>query len=203
VDNATGGGNLQKYMRTGLIEMVLATDQAKHMANVDKLKKFVEEGDPEAATSQADKQKALERKLFLLSTLLHAADISNPARPKHIMLSWSQRILEEFWAQGDEERGLGLEISPLCDRASGRASVAKGQIGFIRFVVQPLYEPLAMLVTCASEALGQLEENKLFWEDQDAKNASYEEIFGTAPISDTSYSSELAEGAYASEDSRQ
>eukprot|EP00741_Cyanophora_paradoxa_P015443 tig00020892_g14906.t1 len=44
---------------------------------------------------------------------------------------WARRIVEEFGAQGDEERRLGLPVSPLCDRSE---SLARAQEGFLTFL---------------------------------------------------------------------
>jgi len=181
--------NVQHYVRRGLIDMVLATDMAKHAEHLRELQLFLEaraaEQQPEGlapasagAGGQAKKQEALERKLLILKTTLHAADLSNPCKPRAMMLRWTERVLAEFWAQGDEERALGMDISPLCDQESGRQAVAKGQIGFISFVVQPLYVPVAKLIPEAGEAMEHLVQNRAFWEDRDHAEASYEDIFG-------------------------
>jgi len=181
--------NLQQYVRKGLVSMILATDMAKHAKHVSKLKQFLEdelesrqdeqEGTPVATQSQGNKQNALERKLFLLETGLHASDVSNPCKPRLIMLGWTERVLEEFWAQGDEEQKLNLEVSPLCDRQSGQKSIPKGQIGFINFVVMPLFSPIVQLVPEVKAAVDMLQQNKAFWEEMDRKQATMEDIFGT------------------------
>lgn len=53
---------------------------------------------------------------FVLRCVLHAVDISNPAKEWSYYLRWSDRILEEFFNQGDKERIRGLPISPGFDR---------------------------------------------------------------------------------------
>merc|ERR1712232_546570 len=117
------------YVRKGLIEMVLGTDMAKHAKLVTKLEGFLNKNvDGRTPNDKAGKQEVLEQKLLLMSTALHAADISNPCKPLAIMLRWTRRVLEEFWVQGDEERRRGLAVSPLCDREAGMASVPKGQL---------------------------------------------------------------------------
>jgi len=178
----------QHYVRRGLIDMVLGTDMARHSEHVRHLQDFLQEqaeGEgPGASASKrgsvsdhARKQEALDRKLFLLATTLHAADISNPCKPRDSMLRWTQRILDEFWAQGDEELARGMDISPLCDRESDRRAVAKGQLGFINFVIQPLYGPLAKLIPEAQAAADLLGQNRAFWEDIDRRDMLPEEIF--------------------------
>eukprot|EP00441_Pelagodinium_beii_P015266 CAMPEP_0197653226 /NCGR_PEP_ID=MMETSP1338-20131121/34927_1 /TAXON_ID=43686 ORGANISM="Pelagodinium beii, Strain RCC1491" /NCGR_SAMPLE_ID=MMETSP1338 /ASSEMBLY_ACC=CAM_ASM_000754 /LENGTH=499 /DNA_ID=CAMNT_0043228263 /DNA_START=33 /DNA_END=1532 /DNA_ORIENTATION=+ len=168
--------DLQQYVRRGLISMVLATDMAKHATQLQDLKNVVE-AEKKGFNPEVDKQRALENKLLLLETVLHAADISNPWKPQKIMLAWTHRVLDEFWAQGDQEQTLGLPISPLCDREAGVKSVPKGQLGFINFVIVPYLNPIVDLVPEAREAMQQLEENKQFWELQDKESAGYEQIF--------------------------
>lgn len=180
--------DLQQFVRRGLIDMVLATDMARHADFVRKIEAFAEEvreeGSPASQSVEelaackppAAKQVALEKKLLLLETILHAADISNPCKPRPIMLRWTQKILAEFWAQGDEEKSLGIEVSPLCDRESGRQAVPKGQIGFINFVIRPFYLPIAELIPEAKEAVQELDQNLAFWQDMDGKQAGFEEL---------------------------
>ena len=57
--------------------------------------------------------------IFLCKMMLHAADISNPAKPRLHYFEWTDRVLAEFYAQGDQERALGEEgpgISTFFDR---------------------------------------------------------------------------------------
>lgn len=172
------GPNPQQYMRKGLINMVLATDPTKHSKQLSHLKAFVIEEDLASDKASSDNLKVLDQQLFLLSTMLHAADISNPTKPRNVMLGWTQRILAEFWDQGDEERKLGLPISPLCDREAGMATIPKGQMGFIGFVVQPLYEPVQQLICEVQLAQHHLAENVAFWKERDAMGSTYVDIFG-------------------------
>jgi hypothetical protein len=44
------------------------------------------------------------------------ADISHPGKPWDHHTEWTDRLCEEFFLQGDEERKLGRKVSPLCDR---------------------------------------------------------------------------------------
>lgn len=58
--------------------------------------------------------------------MLHLADLSNPTKPIDLYRQWTSRIMEEYWQQGDRERNLGLEVSPMCDRHN--ATVEKSQV---------------------------------------------------------------------------
>lgn len=58
--------------------------------------------------------------------MVHCADLSNPTKPLHLYRQWTDRIMEEFFHQGDRERERGMEISPMCDKHN--ASVEKWQV---------------------------------------------------------------------------
>uniref|UniRef100_A0A6Q2ZDU8 Phosphodiesterase n=1 Tax=Esox lucius TaxID=8010 RepID=A0A6Q2ZDU8_ESOLU len=116
-----------RELRALVVEMVLATDMSCHFQQVKHMKNFLQQ--PEGI----DKPKAL-------SLLLHAADISHPAKTWDLHHRWTASLLEEFFRQGDKEAELGLPFSPLCDRKS--TMVAQSQIGFIDFIVVPTFTVL-------------------------------------------------------------
>ena len=63
----------------------------------------------------------------LFNFLVHMADISHPGKPWKQHTEWTDRLCEEFFQQGDEERRLGRKCSPLCDRYD--TNVAESQQG--------------------------------------------------------------------------
>jgi len=80
----------------------------------------------------------------LLKLLLHAADISNPAKKIDVARIWAERALSEFFTQGDMEEQLGIPISPLCDRRTVKK--ADSQIGFLKFVIRPTFLLLGEII---------------------------------------------------------
>lgn len=72
--------------------------------------------------------------------LLHCSDISNPLKPFHIHQRWTDKIMSEYFEQGDDEAKLGLPISPLMDR--NKILVPQSQINFVNFIVLPAYSVL-------------------------------------------------------------
>lgn len=58
--------------------------------------------------------------------MVHCADLSNPTKPLQLYRQWTDRIMEEFFSQGDRERERSMEISPMCDKHN--ASVEKSQV---------------------------------------------------------------------------
>lgn len=177
--------NLQQYVRKGIISMVLATDMAKHHRQLQELGDYVQAQHAlkdmppdEGQVGPNEKQRALDTKLQLLNMVLHAADISNPCKPRPIMLGWTKRVCLEYWAQGDEEKALGLPVSPMCDRAAGMLTIPKGQLTFVNFVVSPYLKPFAELADEVNEAMEELAKNAEFWKARDAEQATFSQIFG-------------------------
>lgn len=102
--------------------MVLATDMSYHFTQLKTIKNMI------SLNEVIDKPKAL-------SLLLHCADISHPSKHWPLHEKWTNLLVEEFFAQGDKEKELGLPFSPLCDR--NNTPIAQSQIGFINFIVEP------------------------------------------------------------------
>ena len=58
--------------------------------------------------------------------MVHCADLSNPTKPLDIYKKWLDRIMSEFFRQGDMEREKGLDLSPMCDKHT--ATIEKSQV---------------------------------------------------------------------------
>jgi len=77
----------------------------------------------------------------LCEIILHAVDISNPAKKYDIFSSWTDKINIEFSNQGKEEEKLNLPISLGCDEQKFKedpGSSEKFTLNFISFLVYPL-----------------------------------------------------------------
>ncbi|XP_041838897.1 cAMP-specific 3',5'-cyclic phosphodiesterase 4C-like [Melanotaenia boesemani] len=153
--------NLTKRQRQSLrklvIDMVLATDMSKHMTLLADLKTMVET--KKVTSSGVLLLDHYTERIQVLRNMVHCADLSNPTKPLPLYRQWTERIMEEFFRQGDKERERGMEISAMCDKHT--ASVEKSQVGFIDYIVHPLWETWADLVhPDAQELLDTLEENR-------------------------------------------
>ncbi|XP_077643787.1 3',5'-cyclic-AMP phosphodiesterase 4A [Lonchura striata] len=147
----------RQALRQMVIDMVLATDMSKHMSLLADLKTMVET--KKVTSSGVLLLDNYTDRIQVLRNMVHCADLSNPTKPLGLYRQWTERIMEEFFRQGDRERERGMEISPMCDKHS--ASVEKSQVGFIDFVVQPLWEAWAELVhPDGREMLRALHENR-------------------------------------------
>ncbi|RXN26693.1 high affinity cAMP-specific 3, 5 -cyclic phosphodiesterase 7A-like isoform X2 [Labeo rohita] len=94
---------------------------------------------------------------------LKCADICNPCRPWELSKQWSEKVTEEFFHQGDIEKKHKLEISPLCDSEAN--TIASVQIGFMTYVVEPLFAEWARFsdTRLSQTMLGHLGLNKASW----------------------------------------
>nr|CAB3264738.1 cAMP-specific 3',5'-cyclic phosphodiesterase 4B-like [Phallusia mammillata] len=147
-------------LRKMVIDMVLATDMSKHMQLLSNLKTMVET--KKVARSGVLMLDNYTDRIQVLQNMVHCADLSNPAKPIEMYKQWNERVMAEYWMQGDVEREAGIEISPMCDRHN--TSVEKSQVMFIDFVVHPLLETWADLVNpYAQEIMESLANNREYY----------------------------------------
>ena len=93
--------------------------------------------------------------------LVHAADIGNPTRPFELAKQWSENITKEFFGQGDKEKALGLDVTFLCDRNT--TNFAKGQVGFLSFMIDPYYGLIQKGLPQVQEQVDQIKSNVETW----------------------------------------
>jgi len=150
----------RKLIRRLTVELILSTDMAVHFSELQKFQSNLQTSGPDILKwDHSDKA---------LGLALHAADLSNVCRPFRLSRRWSELILSEYFLQGDTERTLGRSISPLCDRES--VSIPDSQIGFIDFIVKPLYEAVAQCYN-AEPALQNMGETSMMWIEERKKAA--------------------------------
>ncbi|XP_026130618.1 cAMP-specific 3',5'-cyclic phosphodiesterase 4C isoform X1 [Carassius auratus] len=172
-DNCDIFCNLSKKQRQSLrqmtIDMVLATDMSKHMNFLADLKTMVE-------TKKVTSLGVLlldnySDRIQVLQNMVHCADLSNPTKPLELYRQWTDRIMVELFRQGDRERDKGIEISPMCDKHT--ASVEKSQVGFIDYIVHPLWETWGDLVhPDAQDILDTLEDNREWYQSMIPRSPS-------------------------------
>jgi high affinity cGMP-specific 3',5'-cyclic phosphodiesterase 9 len=75
--------------------------------------------------------------------LIKCCDISNEVRPMDVSEQWLDCLLEEYFNQSDREKAEGLPVAAFMDRE--KVTKPTAQIGFIKFVLIPLFEAVARL----------------------------------------------------------
>eukprot|EP00286_Rhodomonas_abbreviata_P021273 CAMPEP_0181309958 /NCGR_PEP_ID=MMETSP1101-20121128/12310_1 /TAXON_ID=46948 /ORGANISM="Rhodomonas abbreviata, Strain Caron Lab Isolate" /LENGTH=491 /DNA_ID=CAMNT_0023416515 /DNA_START=168 /DNA_END=1641 /DNA_ORIENTATION=+ len=118
----------QLELRKLMIELVLATDMTHHKMKQEDLEMAID-------TLGQDPENWKEKTRLFMCAILHACDISNPARPTRLARHWATAVQKEFWMQGDKERHAKKP-----EFVRGNLDIPTSQIGFIHFVVLPYYE---------------------------------------------------------------
>jgi len=174
--------------RNIMTQSILCTDMSNHFVHADELDSLIDQvrklandiaeddtdseigrNEPQpilsilAQTPATDEHRECNQLANLfIKFLLHAADISNPVKTEDLAIYWADCALSEFFAQGDEEKKMGLPISPLCDRDTVKRH--DSQIGFIKFVIQPTFELIGEIIPRVKEDIMPAVDNNLeYW----------------------------------------
>ncbi|KAJ3147440.1 High affinity cAMP-specific and IBMX-insensitive 3',5'-cyclic phosphodiesterase 8B [Geranomyces michiganensis] len=127
--------NADEYdeVRKLVIKLILATDMSKHFEYINKFKSRMSAGTIGGTTEHTP-----ENRLAIAEMAIKCADLCNPSKTFALSKKWTDAVMEEFFMQGDKEKELGLPVSQFMDRTN--TNVPKCQIGFIDFLVAPLYD---------------------------------------------------------------
>jgi len=117
-----------------------------------------------SSSGSAVEVKALESdldRLVLLKVVLHVADISNPCKRWEVGKLWSDRVLDEFFAQGDAEKAMDLPRTPNMDRDTTKQ--AELSVNFVDFIVGPFFMALTELLPRMHECCALMQANRASW----------------------------------------
>ena len=150
---------IKKWMQ----KMILFTDMEFHAELVQRVMKCAAD---ETVDGVLKPVKEWSETWVPLAYILHCADISNPARPYDLALSWAVAVTDEFYKQGDRQRAMEMSVDGFMDRKlSGPGVTQSNQLGFIRFVVKPTLLVMQSFMPEAAKALLiNLEENVELYE---------------------------------------
>jgi len=155
--NIVGGLSADELsmFRGYLKEMILNTDMQLHMELLQNFKSTIANCGTDIAQWHGPREKSVLRNFAL-----HAADISNPTKPRDLNNVWCTRVLNEFFGQGDQERQLGLTVT--FDRENW--DIPSGQIGFFNFAAVPTFDLLSEVLPELQCCCEGVQENLAFWE---------------------------------------
>jgi cAMP-specific phosphodiesterase 4 len=138
-----------KEVRKNCIETILHTDMMGHQEMVKHLQ-IMYQVNSEVFARGARKDDGVgltvpevevfsqpDAKLTIMEMVLHSADVSNPCRSWEVTHAWAMLTLEEFFAQGDQEKSKGIPMQFLNDRE--KLNRPMSQIGFIEFMLKDFY----------------------------------------------------------------
>lgn len=90
--------------------------------------------------------------------VLHAADLSGPARPWPVSHAWASKVQEEFVNQVAAEGRLGIPVSTFLT-----ADKAKLETGFMDLFANPVWTQLSKLLPEAGDRVTSMEQNYARW----------------------------------------
>lgn len=124
-----------RTLRFMILEMILATDLAKHFELISLFRANQEK-------NSSDFLQKSGNRLGVMQMCIKIADINGPAKCGSLHRKWAYLICEEFYDQGRAEADLNLSISPYMDQRN--PMLPKLQVSFIRGLLQPLLEAYAL-----------------------------------------------------------
>jgi len=153
-------------IRKFIIKAILSTDMTKHFSNKNLIKGILMTTEDGKFTPSCTITNDSNLRHEVLSFLVHLADVSNPTKDIRIATQWTDKLIKEWYRQGEKEQKLGLPFSQGCDRTAQTRE--QSQIGFINFIVLPAFKLLAkMLPRVGEEIVPQIEKNLQWWKDQE------------------------------------
>jgi len=130
-------------LRRLTIELVLATDMADHGRIMKSFTTVLDTRCGEAGAgvgASAIVHATREESSHLLQIAMKAADLGHLSNDWSTHFRWVDCLEREFFAQGDQERALGMPLSFLMDR--NKPGPPQTQVGFYDFMVFPLLRTL-------------------------------------------------------------
>lgn len=141
-------------LRKTVVEAILSTDMSQHKALLQRVEGRL------GASNALSRDSADDRKL-LVAFLVHCADLCNPILAPPMSKRIADKLGEEFKAQAELEREKGLAVTVML--APTVQKQGDMELGFIQFVVKPLYEMLSRLAPDLEVCLHRIDANTKMW----------------------------------------
>lgn len=155
----------KKLLRKKIIALILSTDMSYHFTLKNDLDQVITSYLSPQNVAEDGTRQAMDEKstLILMRSVLHAADISNPAKIWTVSKKWSDMVVEEFFSQGDKEIKEGYPVSMNCDRSKTHQDELS--INFTDFIVAPFFFSLTKLLPKLFTACSIMEANRNKWHE--------------------------------------
>jgi len=159
--------------------IILATDLSRHLRITNQLEKLAEEiknknihehlSNARECQSLGKSMKNADQSVnneshaetLMLSLLMTSSDLSDQTKDWSTTKNTAKNIYEEFFDQGDREKGMGLSPIPQMDR--DLACVPQVQVGFMDHVAAPVYKILAQVFPETQEVIDRVNLNRERW----------------------------------------
>ena len=170
-------GDLSTFRDT-VSALILATDMSRHGHFVGAFKDLLGKHNialdgmqGQALLPFADKL-TQEDRLLVASITIKASDLSNVVKPEQLAWEWGERIMVEFFHQGDLESKLGLkQMQPTSqdNPVKVRLITSKHQLGFLENCVHGLFDIVtgALLEPASRNTIMRCSvDNQQIWRDR-------------------------------------
>lgn len=117
-----------------------------------------------------------EDRSLALQMCLKCADVGHVYCKPEVHLKWVQRLEQENFNQGDQEKERGQAVtSALMDREKG--GITKSQCGFFQIVVLPLYESLGSAFPSVTPLTDSIYNNFRLWQRIEEDQLEISEVY--------------------------
>lgn len=128
-------------MRKLIIYSILGTDMSKHLSMLESMtSRFKDINEKPIGNLEKDIEK-------LSQLIMHSGDLFHPCKSFKVYKVWSALVCEEFNNQYNEEVKLGLPITEFMKDLDKPRVYYNNEIGFLNFVVKPLWECMGMILS--------------------------------------------------------
>merc|ERR1711916_64481 len=100
---------------------------------------------------------------LILSIIMPGCDLSSATKPWKYAKHTAEVVYQEFFQQGDREAEMGIESMAIMKRENVQ-KLPKMQLGFIDFVVKPVYESLMRILPKVKRMYECNAENRAEWQ---------------------------------------
>ena len=144
-----------RALRKSMVAAILATDMAAH-------KELLARVTAATAAEPADEATVPEAtRITLVSFVLHCADLCCPLLPPAMSRRIADDLSREFAAQADAERAACLPVTVM--EAADELQKARMELGFLDFVVRPLFAKLVDVEPTLRDCLARIDANRRMW----------------------------------------
>ncbi|KAJ1551608.1 High affinity cAMP-specific and IBMX-insensitive 3',5'-cyclic phosphodiesterase 9A, partial [Nowakowskiella sp. JEL0078] len=131
--------------------------------DIEKKNMYINELNTMARTIENEPTKenfSKEQRIRLLCLILHAADISNAARPLLICKCWSLKVIREFRYQNTIEMSMNLDTSFQTDNP------AQISLEFNEIISAPYFSALEKVLGCPNVFMENVNSNAEYWRNE-------------------------------------
>ena len=122
-----------RNLRFTTLDLILATDLAKHFDIINMFKGLLSNGTLFLQTRN--------ERMSVMQMCIKIADINGPAKAGHLHRKWAYLLTEEFYDQGREEASLNMPVSAFM--SADNPMLPKLQISFISNLLKPMLDVYA------------------------------------------------------------